>query len=98
MSIGVDVTKVTGRLVFELSRDDERTTRSIEIPYPIENNASLQSAVDAANALYTNSSEQMNLFVQPSTWRDTNSSEESWATTGVYYEKVTTTTSRVEPD
>lgn len=98
MAVGVDVIKTTGRLVFELARDDERTTRSVEIPYPIDDVDSLQAAVNAANSLYTDSTKQMNIFIQPSTWRDTNASEESWATTEVYYEKVTTTTSRIEAD
>lgn len=98
MAVGVDVTRITGRLVFELQRGNDTTTRSIDIPYPISDVESLQAAVDAASAIYTSEANQMNIFVQPSTWRDTNSSEESWTTTGLYYEKITTTTSRVEPD
>lgn len=100
MAVGVDVIRTTGRLVFDLQRGEDVTTRTIDIPNPITDTESteLQNAVNTANTLYTGSGGGMNTFVQPSTWRDAQITEEQWTTTGVRYEVVTVTTRAIEPD
>jgi len=100
MSVGVDVIKTTGRLVFELERGGDNTTRTIEIPGPLTDTTgdTVQNAVNTINTNFTNSENQMNTFIQPANWRDTNASELQWTTKRVYYEIVTTTTRPVEPD
>lgn len=98
MAVGVDVIKTTGRLVFELSRDGEKTTRNIEVPYPISDTNSLQAAVNQANATFTNEQSQMQYAIQPANWRDSNIAEEQWTTERVYYEYVQTLTRPIEPD
>lgn len=98
MAVGVDEVRVTGRLVFDLARGSERTARVIEIPNAITDAEAVQTAVNKAESVYAGSAQQMNLFVQPLTWRDTNSSEAQWTTTGVHYEIVTTVITPVEPD
>lgn len=102
MAIGTSTIKTSGRVVFSLQRTNdtevERTTRSIDIAYPITDTESLQSAVNTADSVFTDASNQMNVFIQPANWRDNNQTEEQWTTTGVYYEAITTTTTPVMPD
>ncbi len=99
MAIGVDEIRTVGRLIFNLRRGDEETTRTIDIAYPItdpEDPQTLQNAVNAANTTYTSGT--MALFIQPANWRDSNATEEQWTTTGVHYEIVTTVTRPITPD
>lgn len=97
MAIGVDVIKNTGRLIFDLQRGDETTTRTIDIPYPKATDAEgIQDLVNSTKSTYTN--EGNRTFIQPSNWRDANLSEEQWTTVGVRYEYVTTVTNEVTPD
>lgn len=102
MAIGVSEVKTVGRLIFDLQRGDVTTSRSIDIPYPktdADDMAELQTLVNAANADYaTATTAYMNVFVQPANWRDTNTAEEQWTTTGVRYEIVTTTTTPITPE
>lgn len=100
MAVGVDTIVTTGRLVFDLVRGADTTTRAIDIPFPLIDSTSqdLQNLVNQANTTYTNTEYSMNKFVQPAGWRDTNVSEEQWTTTGVHYEIVTVTTTPVTPD
>lgn len=100
MAVGISVTKVVGRLIFDLRRDEDETTRSIDIPFPKTEVSSeeLQTAVNTANTTFTDSSNAMNTFIQPANWRDTNTAEEQWTTTGVRYEIVSTTTTPIEPE
>lgn len=98
MAIGVDEIKTSGRLIFDLVRNGETTSRVIDVPYPINDEDSLQAAVNAANSRYTSSSGQMDTFIQPSNWRDSNTTEEQWTTTGVSYEMVTTITKPITPE
>jgi len=98
MAVGVDVIKTTGRLIFTLQRDDETTTRAIDVPFPKTNAENLQTAVNEANARFTNSNLSQNLVIQPATWRDNNDAEAQWTTTGVSYEIVTTTTTPITPE
>lgn len=99
MAVGVITFKTVGRLIFDLQRGEEETSRSIEIPYPLTDGTSsdLQNAVNTANGIYASSVNGMNLLVQPANWRDTNLTEEQWTTTGVHYEIVETTTTPVMP-
>lgn len=104
MAIGITEVKTTGRLIFDLQRGTgeaaETTSRSIDIAYPItdEQSETLQASVDWANSTFTDSSNQMNIFIQPANWRDMNIAEEQWTTTGVRYEIVTTTTTPITPE
>lgn len=100
MAVGISVTKVVGRLIFDLRRDEDEITRSIDIPFPKTEVSSeeLQTAVNTANTTFTDSSNAMNTFIQPANWRDTNTAEEQWTTTGVRYEIVSTTTTPIEPE
>lgn len=98
MAIGVDIIKTTGRLVFDLKRGEEETTRTIDIPNPITDTTTVQTAVNAANERFTNTAVNMNVFIQPANWRDAGILEEQWVTQGVHYEIVTTTITPVEPD
>lgn len=100
MAVGVDVIRTTGRLIFDLQRGEDTTTRSIEIPYPNTDTSgdTLQNLVNTANTTFTNADNSMNKFIQPSNWRDTNVSEAQWITLGVRYEIVTTSTTPITPD
>ena len=101
MAVGVSTTKTVGRLIFDLVRGEETTTRTIEIPEAITDTTTddtVQNAVNAANAAFTNSENQMNVAIQPANWRDTATTEAQWTTTRVHYEVVTTMTIPVEPD
>ena len=100
MAVGVTEVKTVGRLIFDLQRGDETTSRSIDIPYPkTDDTAELQTLVNTANAEYvTAATAYMNVFVQPASWRDTNTAEEQWTTTGVRYEIVETTTTPITPE
>ena len=100
MAVGITTTKTTGKLIFELERDEEKTTRSIDVPFPKTDTSSetLQSAIDSINTAFTTaSSVAANYIVQPANWRDTNTTEEQWTTTRVYYEITTTSSTPVEP-
>jgi len=97
MAIGITTTKTSGRLVFELSRGEDTTTRSIDVPYPKTNVESLQSSIDSVNSVFA-SDNSMNTCIQPATWRDNNVTEEQWTTTRVYYEVVVTSVTPVEPE
>lgn len=98
MPIGVDTIKTVGRLVFDLERGTEKTSRQIDMANPIVDPENVQAAVNAANATYTNATNQMNTFIQPANWRDSNVTEQQWTTTGLRYEIVTTAITPVEPD
>lgn len=100
MAVGTTVIKTTGKLIFELERDDEKTTRSIDVPFPKTDTTSetLQAAVDSINTAFTaDDSLASNLIVQPANWRDSNTQEEQWTTKRVYYEITTTSSTPVEP-
>lgn len=102
MAVGISTTKTAGRLIWSLERGEEKTTRSIEVPFAKVNTtdqeamASLQTAVNDINSSFSETA--WNLFMQPANWRDTNTSEEQWATTNISYEIVTTTVTPIEPD
>lgn len=102
MAIGISETKVTGRLIFDMVRGEEKTSRSIDVPFPKVDTvdpaaaASLQAAVNDFNNSFTTN--PYNLFVQPANWRDSNASEEQWSTTQVHYEISSVTTTPIEPD
>lgn len=100
MAAGVTVIKTTGRLIFELERGDEKTTRSLDVPYPKTDleSTELQEAVNNMNKQFTSAENSMNIFIQPANWRDANIAEEQWTTTRVSYEIVVTTTTPIEPD
>lgn len=98
MAVGADVIRTSGRLVFELTRGGETTTRTIDIAYPISNSEAVQEAVNTANATFTSSTNVMNTLMQPANWRDASVLEEQWTTTHVRYEIVQTITTPVEPD
>ena len=98
MAVGVSTTKINGRLIFDLVRDGETTSRAIEIPYSKQENEFLQTAVNQADSIFASSTGNMNLFIQPANWRDSNDVEEQWTTTGVRYELISTTTTPIEPD
>lgn len=90
------VRKITGRLVFDLERGEEKTARTIEVPYAKTDATSqeIQSAVNAAYNTFVGSSDY-NVFIQPASWRDTNDTEEQWTTRNVSYEVVETITTRI---
>lgn len=98
MAVGVDIIRTTGRLVFELTRDGEQTTRAMDIAFPSDDADAIQAQVNAANATFTEASNSFNVFVQPANWRDTASSEAQWTTTRVYYESIQTITRPINPD
>ena len=103
MATGVTTVKTTGRVVFELVRNGETTTRQIEIPYAKNDAEAVQSYVNTLNSTFTNAetsggNASMNLAIQPANWRDTNVVEEQWTTTGVHYEIVTTSITPVNPE
>jgi len=98
MAVGVDTIETTGRLIFDLERNGEKTTKVLEITSPITDAAALQTAVNTANSVFTNAENYMNIFIQPSTWRDDGGTETNWTTTGVRYEQITITTRPIEPD
>lgn len=91
--------KTIGRLVFDLARGEETTTRSVEIPNPMTETsaATVQAAVNEANSIYTSDTNAMNILIQPSNWRDDNNTEQQWTTTGVHYEIVLTSITVVDP-
>lgn len=100
MAAGPTTVDYSGRVVFDLVRGNETTTRSIEVAYPMYDMAdqeSIQAAVDALNAKYTSSENSANIFIQPANWRDTNRTEETWTTTGVHYEMITTSITPFDP-
>ena len=98
MAVKVTTIKTVGRLVFNLTRDGETTTRQIEIPYAEDDSQAVQEFVNQTNATFTNTENNMNYAIQPANWRDNNDVEAQWTTTGVRYEIVTTSTTPVEPD
>lgn len=98
MAVGIDVIKTTGRLVFELERDEEQTTRTLEIPNPLLTPEDVQAAINETNTRFTSATDQMNVFMQPANWRDTNVAELQWTTKKVHYEIVQTVTTPIEPD
>lgn len=100
MAVGTSITKSSGRIIFDLVRDGETTTRVIEVPFPLTDSSSeaIQTAVNTADSLFTSSDNYQNVYMQPSNWRDNNLAEEQWTTTGVHYEIITTTTTPIEPD
>ncbi len=100
MAAGVTTTEYSGRVVFDLTRGNETTTRSIDVAYPMYDMAdqeSIQAAVDTLNTKFTSSENSANIFIQPANWRDTNRTEETWTTTGVRYEMITTSITPFEP-
>ena len=100
MSAGPTITEYSGRVVFDLTRGNETTTRSIDVAYPMYDMAdqeSIQAAVDALNTKYTSAENSANIFIQPANWRDTNRTEETWTTTGVHYEMITTSITPFDP-
>lgn len=102
MAATSETIRTTARLVFDLSRNGETTTRTIDIPSPLTDTSEgealtrIQTAVNNAKTRYVDSS--MNTFIQTANWRDTNISDEQWRTIGLRYEIITTTTQVVEPD
>lgn len=101
MAVGATTIRTVGRLLFDLERTNveteelEKTTRSIEVPYPIPaENA--QSAVDSIHSAFTTGANTKYL-IQPATWRDDNELDEQWQTTRVSYEIVETRTTPVNP-
>lgn len=100
MPAGADTIEYSGRILFDLTRGNETTTRSIDVAYPIHDmadQASIQSALDTLNTKFTSSENSANIFIQPANWRDTNRTEETWTTTGVRYEMITTTITPFDP-
>lgn len=91
------VRKFVGRLVFDLERGEEKTTRTIEIPYAKTDATSqeIQDDVNNAYSIFVPSSGGLNTFIQPASWRDTNDTEEQWTTTNLSYEVVETITTRI---
>lgn len=98
MAVGADTIKFAGRLIFDLQRGNETTSRTIEVPFANTDGQEMQQYVNAANTNFTNSANSMNVCIQPANWRDTNITEQQWTTTGVRYEIVTTTTTPITPD
>lgn len=98
MAIGTDIIKTSGRLIFDLVRDGERTSRTLEFPNPVTDLEALQISVNRADSIYTSGEQGMNLLMQPANWRDTNVVEEQWTTVGVHYEVVQTAITPIEPD
>lgn len=99
MAVGVDVIKTIGRLIFDLQRGAEETTRYIEISNPISNDdPNLQAAINRADSIFSSETDKMNLLMQPVNWRDTNVQEQQWVTKGVHYESIMTVTTPIEPD
>lgn len=101
MAIEAAVRKTIGRMVFELTRDDEQTTRTIDIPYAKTDttSADIQAAVNNARNVFVTgrATNGYDTFIQPAAWRDTNETEEQWTTTGFYYEIVETITTQITP-
>lgn len=104
MALGISVTKLTGKLVFDLERGEDKTTRTIEVPNAItdtvseESISSLQAAINTMNNDFAVSGGANSYFIQPANWRDTNVAEEQWKTVGVRYEVSSVTTTAIEPD
>lgn len=86
-----------GRWTFELVKDDETTTRTINVPYP-KDPVSAESAIENAVSLAKNlfASEVYNTMIQPSNWRDDNDTEEQWTVAGLKYEVIQTITTPFE--
>lgn len=99
MAIEAAVRKTVGRVIFDLERGEERTTRTIDIAYAKTDttSADIQSSVNLFNTTFTSLSNGLNVFVQPASWRDTNDTEEQWTTTKVSYEIVETITQQITP-
>lgn len=93
MAVGVDTIKTVGRLVFELARDGETTSRNIDIPYPVTDETQAQSAINNINADFVGG-----VIIQPANWRDEDVDENNWTTTAVRYEIVTTATTPITPE
>lgn len=100
MAVGISTTRNVGRLVFDLTRNGESTTRIIEVPYARTDttDTTIQDAVNTAAAIYTSPTNGMNLNIQPANWRDSNVAEEQWTTVGFRYEIVSTTITPIEAD
>lgn len=101
MAVMTSITRETGRLIFNLQRDEETTTRAIDIPFPIVDTTQegileqLQTAINNVNASMTAADNEMNHFMQPANWRDDDQNEPTWVTTSVHYEIVKTTTTPI---
>lgn len=98
MAVGVTEIKTVGRLIFDLERGEEKTTRTLDIPYPKTEDENLQTYVNETNAVFSSNTNLMNTFIQPANWRDTNVIENQWMTTRVSYEIVTTSTTPITPE
>lgn len=94
------VRRTIGRMVFELTRGEEKTTRTIDVPYAKTDTsqAEIQTAVNDVNYDFVvNAQNNFDTFIQPAAWRDTNDTEEQWTSTGFYYEVVETITTQITP-
>lgn len=100
MATGITIVKTTGRLIFDLERDGETTTRTLDIPFAKDSTAeNLQTYVNNVNYAFTKEDTfRTNMIIQPANWRDTNTAEEQWITKGVHYEIVRTSTTPIDPD
>ena len=98
MAVGITTIKTVGRLVFDLSRGEDVTTRTVDIAYPKTDTESeeLQTLVNTTKTKYT--SANYNILIQPANWRDTKISEDAWTTTNVRYEVVVTSVTPVTPE
>lgn len=97
MAVQTTTVKTVGRLIFELERGEEQTARSIDIPFPRVDVQGLQTIIDQINSRFTSATEAMNVFVQPSSWRDEQAEEDQWRTVNVRYEIIETATTPITP-
>lgn len=97
MAIGITTIKTVGRLVFDLQRDEETTTRTIDLPQPLMNQELAQQRLDQ---LKPNFVDNVNgkLIIQPANWRDDDvSNSDPWTTMAMRYEIIETAVTPIIP-
>lgn len=91
--MAVTSTETVARWIFTLQRGDEQTTRTINVPNPKTGEEDLQTILDTVAQNIVGQSAvaaRGNKIIQPSNWRDSNTTEEEWTTTDVKLEIVST--------
>lgn len=78
---------------FPLTRGDEETVRSINLPAPKELVGDIQTGFNSLITRFTTSRQYVEWLFQPTNWRDTDTAEEAWQCdlTQATYEIVNTT-------
>lgn len=83
---------------FPLQRGEERTSRSINIPYALQDVSEIRDVIPAWRTLVSGKSGYQ-WAIQPNGWRDTDQSEEAWQLTNINeVEFELTTTTKVKID